>query len=322
MGAAHVAVDAGVAVATSSGSRQQSLNDKSNLSELATVRDWLRYAVTRFKVAKLFFGHGTRNAYDEAAYLILHALHLPLDRLEPFLDARLLESERRVVLDLIRRRVDERIPAAYLTREAWLGDFRFYVDERVIVPRSYFAELLEDGLAPWVSDPDKVKTALDMCTGSGCLAILMAHAYRSAQVDAADISTDALAVARRNVAEYGLEERVRVEHSDLFQALEGRRYDLIVCNPPYVTKESMRKLPAEYRHEPRLALAAGDDGLNLVRRLLAEARRYLSPKGILAVEIGHNRELVEAAFPETAFTWLDAGNDEGTVFVLQRRQLG
>jgi ribosomal protein L3 glutamine methyltransferase len=226
-----------------------------------------------------------------------------------------------VVLDLIRRRVDERIPSAYLTREAWLGDFRFYVDERVIVPRSYFAELLEDGLAPWVPDPDKVKTALDMCTGSGCLAILMAHVYPGAQIDAADISIDALAVARRNVAEYGLEERIQVEHSDLFEALEGRRYDLIVCNPPYVTKESMRKLPAEYRHEPRLALAAGEDGLDVVRRILADARRYLSPKGILAVEIGHNRDLVEAAFADTAFTWLDAGHDAGTVFILQRRQL-
>jgi ribosomal protein L3 glutamine methyltransferase len=276
--------------------------------------------VTRFNAKHLFFGHGSQDAYDEAVYLILHALNLPLDRLDPFLDARMLERERGAVAELVRRRVEERIPAAYLTREAWLGDFRFYVDERVIVPRSYFAELLEDGLAPWISDPDQIQSALDLCTGSGCLAILMAYAFPSARIDAVDISDDALEVARRNVAEYGLQERITLEQSDLFDALDGRRYDLIISNPPYVTGVAMRQLPAEYLHEPQLALAAGDDGLDAIRRILALAKRHLNTKGILAVEVGHNRNLVEEAFPQVAFTWLDSRSSSGMVFLLQRHQ--
>jgi ribosomal protein L3 glutamine methyltransferase len=301
--------------------RQHALGDRSNHAELLTLRDWLRYAVTRFNVGKLFFGHGSTNAYDEAAYLLLHALHLPLDKLEPFLDAHLLESERRVLADLIRRRADERIPAAYLTQEAWLGDFRFHVDERVIVPRSYFAELLEDALAPWVEDADRVESALDLCTGSGCLAILMAHAFPNATIDATDIAADALDVARRNVSDYALEGRISLLQSDLFDALAGRRYDLIVANPPYVTGESMRLLPAEYRHEPRLALAAGDDGLDVVRRILAQAGRFLRPGGVVAVEVGHNRSHVEATFPELDFMWLESRSGSDMVFLLEARQL-
>lgn len=291
------------------------------LEELVTVRDWLRYAVTRFNQAGLFFGHGSSDAYDEAAYLILHALALPLDRLEPFLDACITSEERPALLELIRRRTDERIPAAYLTNEAWMGDFRFYVDERVIVPRSYFGELLEDGLAPWVEDPEQVETALDLCTGSGCLAILMAHAFPYARITAVDVSEDALAVAERNVADYHLQELVDLIHSDLFAGLGGRRFDLIISNPPYVTAEAMAAIPAEYRHEPELALAAGDDGLDVVRRILAEARTHLKPGGLLAVEVGHNRDLVEAAFPQLPFTWLASRSDEGKVFLLQREQL-
>lgn len=291
------------------------------LEELVTVRDWLRYAVTRFNQAGLFFGHGSSDAYDEAAYLILHALALPLDRLEPFLDACITSEERPALLERIRRRTDERIPAAYLTNEAWMGDFRFYVDERVIVPRSYFGELLEDGLAPWVEDPEQVETALDLCTGSGCLAILMAHAFPYARITAVDVSEDALAVAERNVADYHLQDLVELIHSDLFAGLDGRCFDLIVSNPPYVTAEAMAAIPAEYRHEPELALAAGDDGLDVVRRILAEARAHLNPGGLLVVEVGHNRDLVEAAFPDLPFTWLASRSEEDKVFLLQREQL-
>lgn len=311
----------GSAATSQSVTERYALVHDSELAQLVTVRDWLRYAVSRFNAAKLYFGHGSQDVYDEAAYLVLRALHLPLDRLEPFLDARLLEHERNAVRDLIHRRAEMHIPAAYLTQEAWLGEFRFYVDERVIVPRSYFAELLEDGLAPWIPDTDHIKSALDLCTGSGCLAILMAHAFPSARIDAADISADALAVAHRNVADYDLQERITLVHSDLFAALDGTHYDLIISNPPYVDRESMRRLPAEYRHEPRIALAAGDDGLDAVRRILAVAKQHLNARGILAVEVGHNQEAVEAAFPQIAFTWLESRSGSGMVFLLQRHQL-
>ncbi len=296
--------------------------DAEALQEFVTVRDWLRHAVSRFQAAGLVFGHGTQDAYDEAACLILHALHLPPDRLEPFLDARLLAAERADVARVLRRRVEERIPAAYLTNEAWLGEFRFYVDERVIVPRSYFAELLEDALAPWVPDPAGVGAALDLCTGSGCLAIVMAHAFPEARVDAVDLSAGALEVARRNVADYGLGERIELIRSDLFAALGDRRYDLIVSNPPYVTGPAMRALPPEYRHEPELALAAGEDGLDAVRRILAGAAQHLTPQGIVAVEVGHNRSIVDAAFPALPFTWLESRSGSGMVFLLSGDQLG
>lgn len=291
------------------------------LNELVTLRDWLRYAVSRFRAADLFFGHGCDNAYDEAAWLILHTLHLPHDQLEPYLDARLTRDERLAVLNILQQRATRRLPAAYLTREAWLGNFRFYVDERVIIPRSYFAELLEDGLAPWIADPEAVTDALDLCTGSGCLAILMAHAFPNAQVDAVDISADALAVARRNVGDYGLADRVQLVESDLFAGVAGRRYDLILSNPPYVTAEAMAALPPEYRHEPALALAAGNDGLDVVRRILSGAKRQLKPGGVLVIEVGHNRDIVERALPELEAVWLEAPSGSGKVFLLQRDQL-
>lgn len=291
------------------------------VNELLSVRDWLRYAVSRFNEAGLFFGHGCDNAYDEAAWLILHTLHLPLDRLEPFLDARLTRSERLAVHHILQQRIAKRLPTAYLTQEAWLGEFRFYVDERVIVPRSYFAELLEDGFAPWIATPEKVATALDLCTGSGCLAILMAHAFPAARIDAVDLSAGALAVAQRNVAEYGLEERIRLVESDLFAGLGKQRYDLILSNPPYVTAAAMAALPPEYRHEPALALAAGEDGLDIVRRILREAKSRLAPHGLLAVEVGHNRDLVEQAFPALPLTWIDCAGGEGKIFVVQKEML-
>lgn len=291
------------------------------LAELVTVRDWLRYAVTRFNRAGIFCGHGVTDVFDEAAWLILSSLALPLERLDPFLDACIPSDERQALFDNIERRAVERIPTAYLVNEAWLGQYRFHVDERVIVPRSFFAELLDDGFSPWVEDPQTVTSALDLCTGSGCLAILMAQAFPNADVVAVDLSEDALAVARRNVDDYGLNDQIELVHSDLFDAIGDRRFDLIISNPPYVTADAMASLPPEYLHEPQMALAAGEDGLDIVRRLISEAATHLHPEGILAVEIGHNRDLVENAFPELPFSWLSTEGGEDMVFLLKREDL-
>ena len=288
---------------------------------LITVRDWLRFAVSRFNEAKLFFGHGTDNAFDEAAYLILHTLHLPLDRLDPFLDASLTHGESEEVQAVIERRVRERIPAAYLTNEAWLGEHRFYVDERVIVPRSFIAELLPEQLAPWVESPDEVTRALDLCTGSGCLAILAALAFPNAEVDAVDLSKDALDVAAKNVADYSLTDRIELIESDLFAALDGRSYDVILSNPPYVNAESVAALPPEYQAEPALALGSGADGLDATRQILEKAKAHLKPGGLLVVEIGHNRDALEAAYPTLPFTWLDTESGDQFVFMLRREDL-
>ena len=289
--------------------------------ELSTLRDLMRFAVSRFTEARLFFGHGTDNAWDEAAYLLLHTLHLPLDRLDPFMDARLTSSERISALKIIERRITERLPSAYLTNEAWLGEYRFYVDERVIVPRSHIAELLHEQLSPWIDDPWAVSKVLDLCTGSGCLAILAAQAFPEAQVDAIDLSPDALAVARRNVDDYGLQNRIRLIESDAFAGIQGERYDVIISNPPYVNAESMAVLPEEYRREPELALASGEDGLDFVRTIFREAAKHLSPAGLLVVEIGHNREELEKAFPDTLFVWLDTSAGDEYVFMLRREDL-
>ena len=290
-------------------------------NQLFTLRDLMRFAVSRFNEANLFFGHGTDNAWDEAASLLLHTLHLPLDRLDPFMEARLTATERAAVLDTIRRRINERVPASYLTHEAWLGERRFYVDQRVIVPRSHIAELLEDQLSPWIEDPWAVRRALDLCTGSGCLAILAAIAFPEAQVDAIDLSPDALQVARRNVTDYGLESRVHLIESDAFTAIDSQRYDLIISNPPYVNAESMAELPDEYRREPELALASGEDGLDFTRIILSKAADHLNPGGVLVVEIGHNRDALEDAFPETPFVWLDTAAGDDFVFLLRREDL-
>ena len=287
---------------------------------LKTVRDVLRFAVSQFNAAQLFFGHGSDNAHDEAAYLILHTLNLPLNMLEPYLDATLLPSELAQVLSLIERRVTERIPVAYLTCQAWQGDYDFYVDDRVIVPRSFVYELLGEPLTPWIEYPELVHRALDLCTGSGCLAIQIADHYPAAEVDAVDISLDALEVAAINVENYALDERINLIHTDLFEGLEGT-YDLIVSNPPYVDAESMEALPDEYLHEPELALGSGIDGLDATREILLNAAKYLNPKGVLLVEIGHNRDVLEAAYPELPFIWLETSGGDGFVFLLTREQL-
>ena len=292
-----------------------------NTSDLITVRDHLRYAVSRFTAARLFFGHGSDNAWDEAVYLTLHTLSLPLDRLEPFLDARLLPDERKSLLDIYRRRCEERLPAAYLTNEAWLGEHRFYVDDRVIVPRSFIAELLEEQLTPWVEDPWAIHSALDLCTGSGCLAILTALAFPEAEVDAVDLSEDAIAVAERNVSEYELDDRISIIKSDAFTNLQGKRYDLIISNPPYVNADSVNRLPPEYLHEPEMALGSGEDGLDFTHIILREARQHLTDDGRLIVEIGHNRDELEAAYPNLPFTWLETSAGDQFVFMLQAADL-
>jgi ribosomal protein L3 glutamine methyltransferase len=287
----------------------------------STVRDVLRHAVTRFNQAKLAFGHGCANAYDEAAYLVLHTLHLPLDLLEPFLDARLTDEEIAAVLAVIERRAGERVPAAYLTQEAWMHGFRFHVDERVIVPRSFIGELLQDGLQPYVDDPEQVGAVLELCTGSGCLAILAAHAFPNADIDAVDLSAPALEVAARNVDEYGLQERIALFEGDLYAPLPQRTYDVIVTNPPYVNAASMAGLPAEYRHEPEMALAGGADGMDVVRRIVGEARNWLTDEGILVVEIGNEREHVEAAFGGLDLVWLSTSAGDDNVFLIQAADL-
>lgn len=291
------------------------------LAELVTVRDWLRYAVTRFNRAGCYFGHGLPDAYDEAVYLVLHTLALPLDRLEPFLDACIPGDEREAIYEVIEKRAVDKLPAAYITGEAWLGDFRFEVDPRVIIPRSYFAELLENGFSPWVQDAEEITAAMDMCTGSGCLAILMAHAFPNAHITAVDISQDALDVAAANVAAYGLEDRITLVKSDGFAAVPAQRFDFILSNPPYVTRESMESLPAEYLHEPGIALGSGEDGLDLVRKLIADAPRFLQPEGLLAIEVGHNRHIVDEAFPALSPTWLSAPSGDDKVFILEAGQL-
>jgi ribosomal protein L3 glutamine methyltransferase len=287
----------------------------------STVRDVLRYAVSRFNQAQLSFGHGSANAYDEAAYLVLHTLHLPLDLLDPFLDARLTADEIDAVLKVVERRATERVPAAYITQEAWMHGYRFHVDERVIVPRSFIGELLQDGLQPYVEDPEEVSAVLELCTGSGCLAVLAAHAFPNADIDAVDLSPGALEVATRNVSDYELDERVALFEGDLFAPLPERRYDVIIANPPYVNAASMQTLPAEYRHEPDIALAGGVDGMDIVSRILGQARNWLTEEGVLVVEIGNERANVEAAFGGLNLVWLSTSAGDDNVFLLQQCDL-
>ena len=295
--------------------------------ELHTIRDWLRFTVSQFEESDIFFGHGTDNSYDEAVWLVMSALHLPHDTLHNFMDAVITEQERKHLAHLIDQRVTKRTPTAYLVREAWLRGFKFYVDERVIVPRSFIAELLdfneegEHGLQPWIEHPELINSAADICTGSGCLGILLANAFPDATIDVVDISADAIAVCNINIANYGLQDQITAIQSDMFSGLKGKTYDLIISNPPYVDAPSMATLPTEYRNEPQIALGSGVAGLDHTHTILREAAKYLNDEGILVVEIGHNRDALVAAYPEVAFTWLQVELGDQFVFLLTKAQL-
>ena len=284
-----------------------------------TVGELLRETARRFRAARLHFGHGTANARDEAAWLVSHVLGVFAGNVSLHLRQCLSAQQERRIRTLTARRIRERIPLAYLLREAWLDDRRFYVNRRVIVPRSFISELLRERLRPWLRRP--VRHALDLCTGSGCLAVLLALAFPRTRVDAADLSAAALQVARINVKRYTLQRRVRLVRSDLFQSLEGERYDLIVTNPPYVDSRTMRALPPEYGFEPSTALAAGKDGLDFVRKILSQARSHLASRGLLVCEVGDGRRVLERAYPRLPFVWPETSDPAGCVFVLERKQL-
>jgi ribosomal protein L3 glutamine methyltransferase len=291
------------------------------LAELSSIRDWLRYTVSQFESSDIFFGHGTSNAYDEAVWLIFGFLHLPHDTIENFLDASLTGKEKKDLLFLIEKRIKDKIPTAYLLNEAWLRDYKFYVDERVIVPRSLIAESLSENLYPWIDDPEKIFSALDLCSGSGCLGIMMAHSFQNAIIDLVDLSEKALQVAEININHYGLNDRTELIQSDLFDALQDKKYDLIISNPPYVNQASVDSFPMEFLKEPSMALGSGEEGLDHTIRIINEAKRYLNDDGILIVEIGHNKEVLLNKFPTLKFQWLDVSLGNDFVFMLQKSQL-
>lgn len=298
------------------------MTDHDNVfSHLHTIRDLIRWGASRMNEAGLHFGHGTDNAIDEAAALVLHALYLPPDLHAEYLQSYLTPTEKQAAIQLLERRIAERKPAAYLTNRAWFMNLPFYVDERVLVPRSPLAELIERHFAPWLPDSRKVETILDLGTGSGCIGIACAYAFPDARVDLADISADALAVARRNIAEHGLDDQVEAIQSDLFSALKGRRYDLIISNPPYVGQKELDNLPSEYHHEPRLGLAAGAEGLDVVAEILSQAADYLQRDGVLIVEVGNAQYALCEAFPDVPFTWLEFEHGGQGVFFLNASQL-
>lgn len=287
-------------------------------SRLRTLRDYIRWAVSRFHQEQLFFGHGTDNAWDEARQLVLGALHLPWELADGYLDCRLEDDEREHLQALLHRRIEQRIPTAYLLGQAWFCGLPFTVDERVLIPRSPIAQLIERRFEPWLpQDPERV---LDMCTGSGCIGIACAYEFLEAEVVLADLSFEALEVANRNIEQHGLEERVYTVQSDGFDGLPKQRFDLIVSNPPYVDAEDFADMPAEYHHEPALGLACGDDGLDLVRRILAEAADHLTENGSLIVEVGNSQVHVEALYPEVDFTWFEFTEGGHGVFMLAASQ--
>ncbi len=290
------------------------------VEQLETLRDWVRWGASRFEEAGLWYGHGTDNALDEALAIVLHALYLGHDLPTEYLDARVTRPEAERLFALLRRRVDERIPVAYLTHEARFAGLDFYVNENVLVPRSPIAELIEDRFAPWL-DPDEVTGVLDLCTGSACIAVACAYAFPEALVDAADISPSALEVARVNVERHGMEERVNLVRADVFDGLDAGVYDLIVSNPPYVSLDEMTQLPEEYRHEPELGLEAGDDGLDIVVRILRDGGRYLRPGGIMVIEVGNSAQALAERFPGVPFLWLDFARGGEGVFLLTAGQL-
>lgn len=295
-------------------------NSENALNELFTLRDFVRYGVTLFNGEGLYFGHGTDNALDEATALVLHALHLPHDMPGHFMESTLLENEKSDILDLFERRVQDRTPIAYLTHETWFAEHQFYVDNRVLVPRSPIAELITSQFEPWI-DPGNIHSVLDMCTGSACIAIATAYALPEATVDAVDISKDALDVAEINVTQHEMAEQVNLIQSDLFEGIEGRQYDLIVTNPPYVDADEMASLPDEYHQEPELGLASGKDGLDAIRVILKQAAAHLTPEGVLIAEVGASDEALQKAYPDVPFMWFSFEQGGSGVFMLTRSQL-
>lgn len=289
------------------------------VNDLQTVRDYLRYVCSNFADSSLFYGHGTDNVWDEAVQLVMRTLHLPLENNTLFLDARLTRPERELILQRMSRRIDQRVPLAYLLGEAWFMGLPFYVDERVLVPRSPLGELLQNGLQPWLGDREPGRI-LDLCAGSGCIGIAAAMVFEDADVDLSDLSEDALDVAAVNIDTHGVSDRVRTVRSDVFESIEGR-YDIILSNPPYVDAEDIADMPAEFRHEPELGLAAGDDGLEIAHRILAGASQHLNPGGLLIVEVGNSWVALQEAYPDLGFTWLDFENGGDGVFLLTAEEL-
>ncbi|KAF7774222.1 putative adenine-specific DNA-methyltransferase [Pseudoalteromonas citrea] len=290
-------------------------------SELLTIQDWLRWTTSQFVSHGLFFGHGTDNAWDEAVSLVLPILNLPLDAPTELMQAKLTRTEKIRLMSYIVARVEDRTPVPYLTNQAWFAGLPFYVDERVLIPRSPFAELIDSRFAPWLSDSQPVTRILDMCTGSACIAIALANKFDDAQVDAVDISYDALEVANINISEHMLYDRVFAIQSDVFSGVPGQKYDLIVANPPYVDAEDMEDLPDEFHHEPELGLSSGDDGLDVTRTILMEAAEHLTDQGLLFVEVGNSMVHMDALYPEAPFTWLDFERGGLGVFMISKQQL-
>ncbi|CCQ12370.1 Protein-N(5)-glutamine methyltransferase PrmB,methylates LSU ribosomal protein L3p [Pseudoalteromonas luteoviolacea B = ATCC 29581] len=295
--------------------------EKEALNELHTIQDWLRWTASQFVAHGLFFGHGTDNAWDEAVSLILPTLNLPVDTPKELMSARITTSEKSRVFSYVRERIENRTPVAYLTNQAWFAGLPFYVDERVLVPRSPFAELINKKFRPWLEEPASVRRILDMCTGSACIAIALAHAFPEAQVDAVDISYDALAVAETNINDYLMLDRVFAIQSDVFSGLPGQKYDLIVANPPYVDEEDIHDMPEEFHHEPMLGLASGADGLDVTRKILQEAALHLNDGGLLFVEVGNSMIHMEDEFPGAPFTWIEFERGGLGVFVISKEDL-
>jgi ribosomal protein L3 glutamine methyltransferase len=290
------------------------------MTELKTIRDIIRWATSKFYEAGIFFGHGTESAWDEAVALVFHTLHLPHELYAAALDTRITDDERTRLLVMINKRITHRLPLPYLTHEAWFSGLSFYVDERVLIPRSPIAELIESHFQPWI-DEENVNTILDLCTGSACIAIACAKAFPDASVDASDISESALAVAKINLLRHHLESDITLFHSDLFEKIPAKQYDIIVSNPPYVDAEDMQAIPDEFKHEPSLALAAGTDGLDIIVKMLQQSGQYLSPNGIVVFEVGNSEVALAEKFPEIPFTWLEFQRGGGGVFTLTAEQL-
>ncbi|WP_298610584.1 50S ribosomal protein L3 N(5)-glutamine methyltransferase [uncultured Thiothrix sp.] len=290
------------------------------LTELSSILDFIRWGASQFRAAELSFSHGMASALDEAAYLVLHSLHLPVDTPELYFSSKLTQAEKIKVMDTLERRIIERKPAAYLTNEAWFAGLPFYVDERVLVPRSPIAELVEKQFYPW-TDESQVAHILDLCTGSGCIGIACAYAFPHAEIDLSDVSADALAVAKLNIARHGVQAHVQALESDLFTHLSSKRYDLIVSNPPYVDAAEIAEMSIEFQHEPLIGLAAGTDGLDIAHRILASAREHLSEHGILIVEVGNSQFALTEAYPEVPFQWLEFERGGDGIFLLTATQL-